>query len=368
MTAPEWKARITHLNTHKIGQCNQIKKFFRADHFRQHLKHSHAATIGPWTKQMEATCRHIENPNEIENPTEIGNPITSHIGTIQRHREVQSITSSQKDWLSELTMKQQRDKPRATSSGKQEAHDPRMKKSLFSNASVPDDKLIPTEIVFNNIPFAVKKEQLVELMIDLGLPLPYAFNYHFDNGVFRGCAFASFISAEETARVIEGLDQFVLRGRILHVEYGKMPSPSSLLERELIKRERCETGLSVPSERRESSPESTNKISMAFSTCAMVDIYRTGFGKNKRYEFEYWGTSYIWSRRSGDPQSNTATSYSLYKSSSKNITLAHIRVQQSDELEIRAGHPAGGWIPRALMRITDEQVISPENKGKDLPE
>jgi len=46
-----------------------------------------------------------------------------------------------------------------------------------------DEELIPTAIVIKNIPFAVKKEQLVQLMTDLRLPLPYAFNYHFDNGV-----------------------------------------------------------------------------------------------------------------------------------------------------------------------------------------
>ena len=51
-----------------------------------------------------------------------------------------------------------------------------------------DDEIIPTAIVIKNIPFAVKKEQLVQLMTDMGLPLPYAFNYHFDNGIFRGLA------------------------------------------------------------------------------------------------------------------------------------------------------------------------------------
>ena len=54
-----------------------------------------------------------------------------------------------------------------------------------SASSADDDELIPTAIVIKNIPFAVKKEQLVQLMTELNLPLPYAFNYHFDNGVFR---------------------------------------------------------------------------------------------------------------------------------------------------------------------------------------
>ena len=61
-----------------------------------------------------------------------------------------------------------------------------------------DEELIPTAIVIKNIPFAVKKEQLVAIMTDMGLPLPYAFNYHFDNGVFR--AWLSPTSPTQTRR------------------------------------------------------------------------------------------------------------------------------------------------------------------------
>jgi RNA recognition motif-containing protein len=103
--------------------------------------------------------------------------------------------------------------------------------------SDPDEELIPTAIVIKNIPFAVKKEQLVQLMTDLSLPLPYAFNYHFDNGVFRGLAFANFTTAEETAAVIEHLNHFELQGRKLRVEYKKM---LPLAERERIEREKRE--------------------------------------------------------------------------------------------------------------------------------
>ncbi|KAL8971983.1 MAG: hypothetical protein Q9197_002999 [Variospora fuerteventurae] len=100
-----------------------------------------------------------------------------------------------------------------------------------------DEELIPTAIVIKNIPFAVKKEQLVDLMTQLSLPLPYAFNYHFDNGVFRGLAFANFTSADETAAVIDHLNHFELQGRKLRVEYKKM---LPLQERERIEREKRE--------------------------------------------------------------------------------------------------------------------------------
>ncbi|RMZ83910.1 hypothetical protein DV737_g1461, partial [Chaetothyriales sp. CBS 132003] len=100
-----------------------------------------------------------------------------------------------------------------------------------------DDELIPTAIVIKNIPFAVKKEQLVQLMVDMNLPLPYAFNYHFDNGVFRGLAFANFTSPNETDAVIQALNQMELSGRKLRVEYKKM---LPLAERERIEREKRE--------------------------------------------------------------------------------------------------------------------------------
>ena len=100
-----------------------------------------------------------------------------------------------------------------------------------------DDELIPTAIVIKNIPFAVKKEQLVQLMVDMNLPLPYAFNYHFDNGVFRGLAFANFTSPGETEQVIQALNHMDLSGRKLRVEYKKM---LPLQERERIEREKRE--------------------------------------------------------------------------------------------------------------------------------
>ncbi|KAL8990961.1 MAG: hypothetical protein Q9169_007983 [Polycauliona sp. 2 TL-2023] len=100
-----------------------------------------------------------------------------------------------------------------------------------------EEDLIPTAIVIKNIPFAVKKEQLVELMTNMNLPLPYAFNYHFDNGVFRGLAFANFTTPDETQLVIDHMNHFELQGRKLRVEYKKM---LPLQERERIEREKRE--------------------------------------------------------------------------------------------------------------------------------
>lgn len=107
---------------------------------------------------------------------------------------------------------------------------------LRSTAS-DGDQLIPTAIVIKNIPFAVRKETLASIMLDLNLPQPYAFNYHFDNGVFRGLAFANFQSAEDTRAVIEAMNGMDVHGRKLRVEYKKMLPEA---ERERIEREKRE--------------------------------------------------------------------------------------------------------------------------------
>lgn len=99
------------------------------------------------------------------------------------------------------------------------------------------EDLIPTAIVIKNIPFAVKKEQLTDIMSQKNLPLPYAFNYHFDAGVFRGLAFANFSSAEETREVIKVMNHMEISGRKLRVEYKKM---LPVRERERIEREKRE--------------------------------------------------------------------------------------------------------------------------------
>ncbi|KAK3387903.1 hypothetical protein B0H63DRAFT_166514 [Podospora didyma] len=97
--------------------------------------------------------------------------------------------------------------------------------------------LIPTAIVIKNIPFNVRKEMLTGIMSELGLPQPYAFNYHFDNGIFRGLAFANFQSPLDTQTVIEQLNGYEVQGRKLRVEYKKMLPEH---ERERIEREKRE--------------------------------------------------------------------------------------------------------------------------------
>ncbi|ODN76257.1 hypothetical protein L202_06186 [Cryptococcus amylolentus CBS 6039] len=99
-----------------------------------------------------------------------------------------------------------------------------------------DDDVIPTAIVIKNIPFAVTRETLLGVMESLGAPLPYAFNYHHDNGVFRGLAFANFRAPEEAASVVAALNGYDVQGRKLRVEYKKVLQPG---EKDKIEREKA---------------------------------------------------------------------------------------------------------------------------------
>ncbi|KAI0198841.1 hypothetical protein F4808DRAFT_246668 [Astrocystis sublimbata] len=108
---------------------------------------------------------------------------------------------------------------------------------MTTPASADAEQLIPTAIVIKNIQFQCRKEILQGLMVSMNLPQPYAFNYHFDKGVFRGLAFANFSTAEDTAIVIQKMNGLEVMGRKLRVEYKKMLPQD---ERDRIDREKRE--------------------------------------------------------------------------------------------------------------------------------
>jgi RNA recognition motif-containing protein len=121
-------------------------------------------------------------------------------------------------------------------------------------APVGDDEVIPTAIVIKNIPFSVKRETLLEIIVclrhsaaiatdvhsskaSLSIPTPYAFNYHLDPmGQFRGLAFANFRVAADADAVVAALNGFDVQGRKLRVEYKKVLQAG---EKERIEREKA---------------------------------------------------------------------------------------------------------------------------------
>ncbi|KAL9004509.1 MAG: hypothetical protein Q9188_002666 [Gyalolechia gomerana] len=96
---PDWNDRIAHLtNTHKFGECNQSKKFFRADHFRQHLKHSHHGMSGKWTNMLEGACMKEEPvPDVMPQPPPLQQPMQQAMQQPAQlaMRQMQGIQTSQ---------------------------------------------------------------------------------------------------------------------------------------------------------------------------------------------------------------------------------------------------------------------------------
>lgn len=103
--------------------------------------------------------------------------------------------------------------------------------------------IIPTAIVIKNIPFNIKREQLLHIIRDLGIPVPYAFNYHFDQGIFRGLAFANFHSPAEANEVVSALNGLDVSGRKLRVEYKKVLQAG---EKERIEKEKALKRMQFP--------------------------------------------------------------------------------------------------------------------------
>ncbi|WVN89206.1 uncharacterized protein L203_104423 [Cryptococcus depauperatus CBS 7841] len=100
----------------------------------------------------------------------------------------------------------------------------------------PTSDIIPTAIVIKNIPFSISRDTLLSIISSLSAPLPYAFNYHHDNGVFRGLAFANFREEDEARRVVAALNGYDVQGRKLRVEYKKVLQPG---EKDKIEREKA---------------------------------------------------------------------------------------------------------------------------------
>jgi hypothetical protein len=89
VTEQDWEIRVVHLQEmHKFRECNHAKKFFRADHFRQHLKHSHAGTSGKWTNMLENACMKDEPlPEPIRGRERVG-PGNARVARINEEEEI----------------------------------------------------------------------------------------------------------------------------------------------------------------------------------------------------------------------------------------------------------------------------------------
>lgn len=105
-----------------------------------------------------------------------------------------------------------------------------------TNSNNGADDIIPTGIVIKNIPFNFPSTSLLQIIEELTLAPPYAFNYHYDMSVFRGLAFANFHTPQETDACVAALNGFEIQGRKLRVEYKKVLQAG---EKERIERDKA---------------------------------------------------------------------------------------------------------------------------------
>ena len=103
-------------------------------------------------------------------------------------------------------------------------------------------------------------------------------------------------------------------------------------------------------------PLPTNTTTLEFSNYAHVEIKRRGTKSSKRYDFDFWGTSYSWHRSLKKHGSSHQTSYSLFAARSS-TPVAHIVPELMSPFEAEEEERKGGWIPPSSMWISDSKIL-----------
>ncbi|KAL8812584.1 MAG: hypothetical protein Q9223_002724 [Gallowayella weberi] len=106
-----------------------------------------------------------------------------------------------------------------------------------------------------------------------------------------------------------------------------------------------------------SLPLPTNTTQLEFSNYAHLDVKRRGAKTSKRYEFEYWGTSYCWKRVAVKVGQFQEVSYHLINTGTA-ATVAHIVPATMTPAELQEEEDKGGWVPPCLMWISDQGILS----------
>ena len=85
-----------------------------------------------------------------------------------------------------------------------------------------NEEINPFAIIIKQIPLFWERDRLLQLFIHKKLPAPAALNYLYNDFGFRGIAFASFSSPDQTRQVVRELDHtWVTLGRCLKVQFKK---------------------------------------------------------------------------------------------------------------------------------------------------
>lgn len=107
---------------------------------------------------------------------------------------------------------------------------------------------------------------------------------------------------------------------------------------------------------KQGNASSTQIISLEFTNYAHVDLKRHGYRGNKRYDFEYWGSSYGWQRSTHKVGAAREVSYTLLRRNDNRIVARIVPELLSDDAA-RDEIDAGGWVPPSTMIITDDKIV-----------
>ena len=110
------------------------------------------------------------------------------------------------------------------------------------------------------------------------------------------------------------------------------------------------------SEKKSSVKVPTNTTKLEFSNYAQIEVKRRGAKSSRRYEFEYWGSTYAWKRVTEKDGASQAVSYHLFKGESSRA-VAHIVPEMRGLHQIEVEEAAGGWVPPCFMWISDKSVL-----------
>ena len=95
-------------------------------------------------------------------------------------------------------------------------------------------------------------------------------------------------------------------------------------------------------------------ISIEYSNYAHLDIKRRGFKADKRYDFEYWGSSYSWHRTTQKMGSAREVSYHLTRRDGSLV--ARIFPEPLSEDQALDEMEKGGWVPPCSLHIVDKKI------------
>ncbi|KAK0858176.1 hypothetical protein LTS02_009892 [Friedmanniomyces endolithicus] len=106
-------------------------------------------------------------------------------------------------------------------------------------------------------------------------------------------------------------------------------------------------------------------VKLEFSNYAHVDVKRSGGKGHRRYDFEYWGTSYAWRRIVRKQRGRKQVSFRLVKAGNDHV-LAYIIPLDRSTTRGEEESSKGGWVPPCTMWLADDNVIRGEKDATDV--